>query len=131
MTRWFNNRTTKRGGSTKPRLIVAQPIKKPRATNAADLFAKSHQDELRAAATSKMDEEGTVIRGTNLLLYHDAKRDAYGALPGAEKAKWEALAKERNDQIKEPPSTEYIYECVLLFHALFEYSNPIKDIKTK
>ncbi|KIM73871.1 hypothetical protein PILCRDRAFT_14861 [Piloderma croceum F 1598] len=110
MMRWFSNRTTKRGGSTKPSLIVAQPIKKPRATNTVDLFAKSHQDELRAAATSKMDEEGTVIRGANLALYHDAKRDAYVALPGAEKAKWEALAKEHNDRIKEPPSTEYIYE---------------------
>jgi|SRR5882762_9095303 len=97
MTRWFSNRTTKRGGSTKPSLVVTQPIKKPRATNATDLFAKSHQDELRAAATSKMDEEGTVIRGVNLVLYHDAKRDAYAALPGAEKAKWEALAKEHND----------------------------------
>jgi hypothetical protein len=114
MTRWFSNRTTKRGGSTKPSLVqVTQPIKKPRATNATDLFAKSHQDELRAAATSKMDEEGSVIRGTNLVLYHDAKRDAYDALPGAEKAKWEALAKEHNDRIKEPPSIEYIYECVL------------------
>jgi hypothetical protein len=121
MMRWFSNHTTKRGGSTKPSLVVTQPIKKPRAANATDLFAKSHQDELHAAATSKMDEESTVIHGTNLVLYHNAKRDAYVALPGAEKVKWEALAKEHNDRIKEPPSAEYIYECILLFRALFEY----------
>ena len=84
---WFSNHTTKCGGSAKPSLIVAQPIKKPPATNTVDLFAKSYQDELCAAATSKMDEEGTVIRGANLVLYHDAKKDAYRALSGAKKEK--------------------------------------------
>ena len=131
MTRWFSNCTTKRGGSAKPNLIVAQPIKKPHATNAVDLFAKSYQDELHTTATSKMDKEGTVIRGANLVLYHDAKRDAYRALPGAEKEKWEALAKEHNDRIKELPSTEYIYEYVLLFCALFQYANTKKGIRRK
>lgn len=97
MTHWFSNCTTKHGGSTKPSLVVAQPIKKPCTTNAVDLFAKSYQDELHAVATSKMDEEGTVIHGTNLVLYHDTKRDAYCALPGAKKETWKALAKEHND----------------------------------
>jgi hypothetical protein len=87
MTRWFSNHATKRGGSTKPSLLVAQPIKKPRATNATELFAKSHLDKLRAAATSKLDEEGTVTRGANLVLYHDAKRDVYVPLSRAEQTK--------------------------------------------
>ena len=78
-----------------------------------------------------MDEEGTVIRGANLVLYHDAKKDAYHALSGAKKEKEEALAKKHNDQIKELLSTEYIYEYILLFCTLFQYAHMKKSIRRK
>jgi hypothetical protein len=111
MTRWFSNRATAtRTNQKKTVVIIGQPAKKPRATNPEDLFAKSHQDGLRAAAGLKLEQDDSPAPGANLVAYHDSKKEAYSALSDTEKAKWEALAKEHNDRVKAPPSRDYIYE---------------------
>ena len=76
MSRWYYNQATARGGSSKP-IVMAQPVKKPRATNAEELFAKSHQKELRATASSKMKQDGSTAPGSNLMVYREAKKAAY------------------------------------------------------
>lgn len=111
MTRWFSNKATAtRTSQKKTVVIVGQPVRKPRATNPADLFAKSHRDGLRAAAGLKLEQDSSPAPGDNLIAYHNSKNEAYGALSDAEKAKWEALAKEHNDKVKAPPTKDYIYE---------------------
>ena len=113
MTRWFSNKATAtRTSQKKTVVIVGQPVRKPRATNPADLFAKSHRDGLRAAAGLKLEQDSSEspAPGDNLIAYHNSKNEAYGALSDAEKAKWEALAKEHNDKVKAPPTKDYIYE---------------------
>jgi hypothetical protein len=123
MSRWYSNRAVTRGNSN--RVVVVQPVKKPRATNAQDLFAKSHQEELRAAVSSKMKQDGSTAPGTSLVVYRDAKQVAYSDLSEAERLKWETLAKEHNDKIKAPPSMDYIYEYVFhLFLRLLVLISP-------
>jgi hypothetical protein len=111
MTHWFSNKATAaRTGQNKTVVIVGQPIRKPRAANPEDLFAKSHQDGLRAAASLKLQQDSSLTPGANLVAYHDSKKEAYRALSDTEKAMWETLAKEHNDKIKAPPTKDYIYE---------------------
>ena len=109
ITRWYSNRATTRGVQSKP-IIAAQPSKKPRATNAEGLFAKSHQEELRAATSSKLEEDGSTAPGTNLVVYRDVKKEAYSDLSPEEKAKWQDLVKEHNDRIQQRPTAEYIFK---------------------
>jgi hypothetical protein len=91
-------------------IIVGQPIRKPHATNPANLFVKSHQDGLCAVAVLKSEQDSSPAPGDNLVAYHNSKHEAYGALSDAEKAKWEALVKEHNNKVKAPPTKDYIYE---------------------
>lgn len=98
---------------------MVQPIKKPRATNAEDLFAKSLQAELRIAVDSKMQQEGSTMLGENLNIYRDVKKKAFDDLSNVEKARWRVLADEHNEKIKAPPSADYIFEYVLLSGDIF------------
>ena len=116
MVCWYSNKSTaSHVANTKTVLIVTPPIKKPRATNAEDLFAKNHKDDLRAAVSLKMEQDsGSAVPGANLVMYHNSKKEAYRALSEPEKAKWEGLARAHNDNIKAPPSMDYFYEYVIL-----------------
>jgi hypothetical protein len=109
MTRWYSNRAGSRSTQSKP-AVFAQPIKKPRATNAEELFAKEHKLELRSNTSSKLEQGGSTTPGSNLVVYHSVKKEAYSDLSSDERAKWEQLAKEHNERIKEPPTMDHIYE---------------------
>lgn len=109
MVRWYSNRASQQK-IAKP--IVSVPTanveKRPRATNAEALFAKSREVELREATKLKQEAEGVDTPGHNLVIYRDIKKNAYANLPAAEKEKWEALADEHNKTIKLPPSADHI-----------------------
>ena len=97
-------------------VAAAHPIKKLHITNAEDLFAKSHQTELRTTVDSKMEQEAhSTAPGENLNIYCDVKKKAFKDLLDADKACWVALAEEHNEKIEVPPTADYIYECVLFY----------------
>ena len=98
---------------------MVQPIKKPHATNAEDLFTKSLQAELHAAVDSKMQQEGSTTLGKNLDIYRDVKKKVFNDLSDVDKACWRVLAEEYNGKIKAPPSADYIFEYVLLSGNIF------------
>ena len=100
--------------------MVVQPIKKPHATNAEDLFATSLQAELRLAVDSKMQQpEGSTMLGENLNIYRNIKKKVFDDLSNVEKVHWRVLVDEHNEKIKAPPSADYIFEYMLLFGDIF------------
>lgn len=112
---WYSNKaTTSRGNESKPATAATLPIKKPRATNAEDLFAKSLQTELCTAVESKMQQASSTTFRDNLNVYHDVKKKAFDDLSDADKAHWRDLAEEHNKKIKASPSADYIFKYVLL-----------------
>lgn len=74
---------------------------------------KEHQDELCATTSSKLEQDGSTAPGSNLVMYHNIKKEAYLDLSSDEWVKWEWLANEHNKRIKEPPTTDYNYQSVL------------------
>ena len=119
IARWYSNKATaSRGRESKPTAVV-QPIKRPRATNAEDLFAKSLQAELRVAVSSQMQQEGSTTVGENLNIYRDVKKNTFNNLSDVDKARWRVLAEEHNEKIMAPPSADYIFEYVLLSVVIF------------
>jgi hypothetical protein len=82
MTLWYSNCAGSH--KTQPRPVVAQPMKKPHATNAKKLFAKDHQEELCAATSSKMEQDNCISPGANLVVYHSIKKNEYSDLSPTE-----------------------------------------------
>jgi len=113
MTWWYSNKATQQK-MTKP-VAVPPPKteKKPRATNAETLFAKSCEADLRAATSSQLESEGDETPGHNLSIYGEVKKNTYIELSAVEKEKWERLAVEHNEKIKLPPSSEHIYKYTI------------------
>ena len=110
MSHWYYNQATTYGGSSKL-IVITQPAKKPHATNAEELFTKSHQKELQATASSKMKQDCSTAPGGNLIVYHKAKKKAvYSDLSRAERLEWETLAKAHNNKNQGTPSMDYIFE---------------------
>jgi hypothetical protein len=110
MTRWYSNKANQQKAARPVAVSTPITVKKPRATSAEALFAKSCEAELRAATKSRLETEEDDSLGHNLIVYREVKKNAYSDLSAAEKEKWEALAKEHNERIRSPPSAEYIYE---------------------
>jgi hypothetical protein len=111
MTRWYSNKaSTAHANESKP-VVMAQPIKKPRATNALELFAQSHRDELRVATSSRIQKDGsTSTPGGHLLVYRDVKRKAFKGQSEADRSHWETLAQEQNAKVSAPPTADYFYK---------------------
>ena len=109
MTHWYSNCAGSRSTQSKP-AVFAQTIKKPRATNAEELFMKEHKLELRSNTSSKLEQGGSTTHGSNLVMYHSVKKEAYSDLSSDKQAKWEQLAKEHNERIEEPPTMDHICE---------------------
>lgn len=122
MTWWYSNKANQKKAPRPVAVLTPNTVKKPCATGAEALFAKSHEAELCAATRSQLEAEGDESPGHNLVVYREIKKSTYTDLPDAEKGKWEMLAKEHNERVKLPPSADYIYEYVtsylLLSHLL-------------
>jgi hypothetical protein len=87
-----------------------KPAKKPRATNAEDLYAAEHRDDINSALKSRLEQEGLDPKGGNLILYRVVKQTMFANLPEAEKLKYKVAAEEHNKKIQQPPPPEHISE---------------------
>lgn len=102
---WYTNQVGKQDTSP-PK--ASQPANKPRATNAVELFGRDRKDELVIAVAKKVQEDGLTAPGANLVEHAKLKNAMYEELPDEEKEKWQVLALEHNQSIKQPPSPDYI-----------------------
>jgi hypothetical protein len=77
-----------------------------------ELFAQSHREELRIAASSRIqqDKSTTFTPGGNLVVYHNIKQQAFECQSEADKACWETLAQEYNTKLMVPPTPDYFYK---------------------
>jgi hypothetical protein len=111
MARFFSNQ-----GNKKTTQVLAptksNATKRPRATNAEDLFAKEQRTQLRDAMKLQRDKLGvsSLTKEENLALYRSVKADTYNSLLSSDKEIWEARAGKYNEEIKDLPSLEHIYE---------------------
>lgn len=108
---WFTNRSGPREKAEKS-VAITQSAKKPRATNAVDLFWHDHATELSLVVGKKMQEEGLTAAGANLEVHRKLKKAMFEALPDSEKEKWEVQAIEHNKAVKQPLLSEYIDKYV-------------------
>src|ERR1700692_2527295 len=88
--------------------VKSNATKRPRATNAEDLFAKEQRTHLRDAMKLQRDKLGvsSLTKEENLALYRSVKADTYNNLPSLDKEIWEAHAGKYNEDIKDLPSLE-------------------------
>ncbi|KIM80039.1 hypothetical protein PILCRDRAFT_89865 [Piloderma croceum F 1598] len=93
-------------------LSLFKPVKKPCTTNAMELFAQSHWEELHVTTSTRVQQNRstTYTPGGNLLVYHDVKQQAFEGQSDTEKAHWETLAQEHNVKITVPPTVDYFYD---------------------
>jgi hypothetical protein len=114
MARWFVNQEAK---SSKGRLNpppATKPAKKPRATNAEDLFAAEHRENINAALKLRLEQEDIGTKGGNLILHRVVKQEMFAGLSEADQLKYKAAAEEYNRKIQQPPPLEHIFEYVFL-----------------
>jgi hypothetical protein len=108
MARWFANQGAK-SSKAKP-LPPVKAVKKPRATNAQDIFAEDRRDDIRTAIKQKCTEEGVTAKEGNLKFHRIIKNEMYSELSEEDRAKYDKLAAERNSKLDQPPSREHVFE---------------------
>jgi hypothetical protein len=84
--------------------------KKPRATNALEVFANARKEEVRAELKARLTSEGIGPQEGNLKHHRIVKNELFSRLPSVERESFEHLATEYNKKIKGPPPVEHIYE---------------------
>jgi hypothetical protein len=112
MARFYTNQANKHSTVSVPRRPTQVATKRPRSTNAEQLFAKDQKTQIRDAIKQRRDmsDSSSHTKEENLVLYRTVKSDAFLNLSASEKVKWEKLASEHNERIKQLPPIEHIFE---------------------
>jgi acyl-CoA reductase-like NAD-dependent aldehyde dehydrogenase len=106
MNRYFYNAPSR---SKKPGKVATatSQLKKPRATNALEVFSRDRQEEI----TQRMAEKRSTSVTNNLSAYKKSQQELWSATEPETRAAYEEKAAERNEKIKNGPTEEDIYEC--------------------
>lgn len=112
MTKWYANKANYKNPTTH---IVPSGVsqKKPCATTGQELFAKAQSEEICVNAWSMLEESGDSTTGANLAFYREAKKLAWESQSSSQRKDWITKADEHNERIKQPPSREHVFKCVL------------------
>jgi hypothetical protein len=114
MYRWFVNQKPEHATTVSAVKSHTTSSKRPRATTAQDIFAKTCKEDVRRQLQIELKEAGDIPQGGNIRQHRVVKNAMYDKLPADEKAKFEALATEHNETIKGPPPADHIYQYVTL-----------------
>jgi hypothetical protein len=112
MARFYTNQANKRSNVSVPRQPTQVATKRPRSTNAEQLFAKDQKMQICNAIKERRDmsDSSSHTKEENLVLYRTVKSDAFFSLSASDKIKWEKLVSEHNGRIKQQPPIEHIFE---------------------
>jgi hypothetical protein len=94
---------------------LPQPSKKPRVTNALQLFGEANKDAIVKRRYELTKNDGPKEAGDILNLWKQCRKEMYDAADPETKAKYEVAAAEANGKLGSPPAMEEIYTCVIFF----------------
>ena len=117
MVRFFYNTPNRSKKSGKLAAPSAQ-LKKPRATNALEVFSQEQKPQItqkmaeKLGASSKSDHN-------NIKAYKESQQELWRTIEPETQAEYEEKAAEYNKKIKEGPTDEELYECAFCLHLEF------------
>lgn len=109
LIRWFVNHSKV---TSTARVVVRPAPSKPRATNAAALFANERKEEIRMEIQERRMADGLTPKEANLPLYHQIVAERFKAVDPTTRAEYEAQAAAHNATLKNPPPREEIFKFV-------------------
>lgn len=108
MVRWFHNRS-KKGVSVK-RASKSDKGKRPRATNAIEVFAAENKEIITQEMSKKRVAEGSLSKDVNLADYVKIRKEVYEDLDDAAKAEYQLKAEKQNEKLKNGPDINHVFE---------------------
>ena len=89
---------------------ITSPIKRPRATNGAGVFAKEHRAEIMERMAEQQDQDSDTPKQFNLSQYRMVKQELFNQLTDEQRCAYEVKASETNEEYKALPEQSRIFE---------------------
>ncbi|KAF5324015.1 hypothetical protein D9611_008445 [Ephemerocybe angulata] len=105
--KWYYNNGTKKPAKTGAHVESLAGAKKPKVSNAKDLFAAENPEMVKGRMYIKHQEDGSK---RPIGYYHSARQEAYDELDSEKRKMYEEKAAEKNRNAHAPPTADEIFE---------------------
>ena len=115
---WFFYNMPNRSKKSGKLAAASAQLKKPRATNALEVFSQERKPQIMQKMAEKLSASSKSDRN-NIKAYKESQQELWSTIEPETRAEYEEKAAEHNKKIKEGPTDEELYECACFLHLEF------------
>jgi hypothetical protein len=93
-------------------------LKKPRATNALEVFSQEQKPQITQKMAEKLGASSKSDRN-NIKAYKESQQELWSVMKPETRAEYEEKAAEYNEKIKKGPTDKELYECAFRLYLEF------------